>query len=490
MNTSTETTFTFQAESKRRRVEWLSDYASVIATLYAFVDVSAVITSAVAAHWFVQGDLSLVLAERVGVTIAALVTVLVFAFSGLYTSWRGRGFVDHVRYASVGWLSVVALLISGVFLLDAGNHFDKTWVVAWLSLFLFLLLSFRLLTMKLLRLLRTRGMNHKRVLVVGGGRWAQTVLGRLSEADWLGLDVVGIVDHEPDNVGKKVGNLVVRGGYDSVADDVERLNADEVWICLPLESRRSGGVNHIDKITSLLSNSFATQRFLPDFEEMRVLNRPMTNIMGLPVVSLNASPHYGLNRLLKVLEDKILAMLILCLIFPIMLAIAVAIKLDSPGPVIFKQRRHGFDGKMIKIYKFRSMSVSADNERVVKQATKDDPRVTAVGRFLRRTSLDELPQFFNVLQGRMSIVGPRPHAVEHNEYYKTKIDSYMQRQRVKPGITGYAQVNGLRGETRDIDLMRQRVNLDLYYIEHWSLWFDLRIIGRTLVTGFRNANAY
>ena len=183
-------------------------------------------------------------------------------------------------------------------------------------------------------------------------------------------------------------------------------------------------------------------------------------------------------------------MVILLVISPLMMIIALAIKVDSKGPVFFTQLRHGSDGKPFKMFKFRTMKQHNELDGTITQATIADLRITWLGALLRRNSLDELPQFVNVLMGNMSIVGPRPHAVEHNQYYRTQIDSYMQRHRVKPGITGWAQINGFRGATEDIEKMRQRVNYDLYYIEHWALWLDLKIIFRTFIHGFRGENAY
>ena len=220
------------------------------------------------------------------------------------------------------------------------------------------------------------------------------------------------------------------------------------------------------------------------------MNRPMTQIMGLPVVNLSVSPmRVSVNRMVKAVEDRLIAALVLLVTSPLMLLIAIGVKLSSRGPVLFKQLRHGWDGKPIKVYKFRTMRLH-DDESNLRQATRDDSRVTRIGALLRRTSLDELPQFFNVLQGRMSIVGPRPHAIEHNHYYMDQIDSYMQRHKVKPGITGWAQVNGHRGETDTLDKMERRVEHDLYYIENWSLWLDAKIIVLTIVRGFVHPNAY
>ena len=206
-------------------------------------------------------------------------------------------------------------------------------------------------------------------------------------------------------------------------------------------------------------------------------------------MGLCETPFTGTNRLVKRLSDIVLASLILVLIAPLLLAIAIAIKLTSPGPVIFKQRRNGLDGEEIVVYKFRSMRTQDDGD-VVQQATKDDPRITPLGRFLRRSSLDELPQFINVLQGRMSIVGPRPHAVAHNEQYRQLIKAYMVRHKVKPGITGWAQIHGHRGETDTIEKMQARVEYDLEYLRNWSLGLDLQIIARTIKVVFFARNAY
>jgi Undecaprenyl-phosphate glucose phosphotransferase len=216
----------------------------------------------------------------------------------------------------------------------------------------------------------------------------------------------------------------------------------------------------------------------------------MSEVAGMPVLNLTASPMVGFARFLKGLEDRALALLILLLVSPLMVAIAIGIKLSSPGPVLFKQKRHGWDGKPITVWKFRTMQVHQEENGKVTQATRNDSRVTKLGALLRRTSVDELPQFFNVLQGKMSIVGPRPHAIEHNEFYKDSINQYMLRHKVKPGITGWAQINGYRGEIDNLEKMEKRIEYDLFYIENWSIWFDLKIIAATLIKGFINKNAY
>ncbi len=244
------------------------------------------------------------------------------------------------------------------------------------------------------------------------------------------------------------------------------------------------------KVWGDLSTSTADIRFVPDIFGFSLMNHSMTEVAGIPVINLSASPMEGWNRVIKEIEDRLLALLILIAISPIMLAIAIGVKLSSPGPCLFRQLRHGWDGRSIEVWKFRTMTLHSEERGSVTQATRIDNRVTKFGAFLRRTSLDELPQFMNVLQGRMSIVGPRPHAIEHNEQYKEVIDKYMLRHKVKPGITGWAQINGHRGETDTVEKMEKRVEYDLYYIENWSLWFDLKIIFLTFFKGFVHKNAY
>jgi putative colanic acid biosynthesis UDP-glucose lipid carrier transferase len=256
-----------------------------------------------------------------------------------------------------------------------------------------------------------------------------------------------------------------------------------IYIALPMASQP-----RILKLLEDLRDTTASIYFVPDIFVSDLIQARVDSIGGLPVVAVCESPFYGFNAVVKRISDFVLASLLLALISPLMLGIAAGVKLSSPGPMLFKQRRYGLDGKRIVVYKFRSMTVAEDGD-VVRQATKNDSRVTRFGAFLRRSSLDELPQFINVLQGRMSIVGPRPHAVAHNEMYRKLIRGYMIRHKVKPGITGLAQVNGLRGETDTVDKMKARIDYDLAYLRSWSLALDLRIILKTAAV-LLHKNAY
>jgi putative colanic acid biosysnthesis UDP-glucose lipid carrier transferase len=229
--------------------------------------------------------------------------------------------------------------------------------------------------------------------------------------------------------------------------------------------------------------------FVPDVFGISIIQGRLQDMNGIPVVGICETPFTGTNELVKRISDFVLASVILVLISPLLLAIAIGVKLSSPGPAIFRQRRNGLDGEEIIVYKFRSMRAE-DNGEVVRQASKGDPRITPFGAFLRRSSLDELPQFVNVIQGRMSIVGPRPHAVAHNELYRQLIKAYMVRHKVKPGITGWAQIHGHRGETDTVEKMQARVEYDLEYLRNWSLGLDLQIIARTIIVMLRGQNAY
>jgi putative colanic acid biosynthesis UDP-glucose lipid carrier transferase len=246
----------------------------------------------------------------------------------------------------------------------------------------------------------------------------------------------------------------------------------------------------LDNVMQSLSQSVANVRFLPDLKMYQILNHGMSVTLGIPMVDVSVSPMFGGRLVAKALLDNITATLILILFSPLLFAIAIAIKLTSPGPVLFKQKRHGWNGQEIWVYKFRSMVVHHEEPNNVTQATKTDPRITPLGKFLRKTSLDELPPFINVLQGRMSVVGPRPHALAHNNEYMKLIPFYGLRHKVKPGITGWAQICGFRGETDTLDKMQGRVKHDLYYLEHWSIWLDIKIILLTPLATIQNKNVY
>jgi len=471
------------------RRDFIADNSSLVTAMYAVADLLAVGAAGLFAHYLAFQHLQVPPSYRIAIVLCLLLMLIASSWGRLYHSWRGRSYFEHVRRATVVWFSVLAILVLLAFFTRVSEAVSRPWI-GWLALtgWVFIV-AIRLSVMMALRELRHRGWNHKRVIVAGAGEWGAQTIRRIKSAAWLGLDVVCVVDHDPTRYGAYVEDVPMRGSYERLPALIGEYGATEVWICMPLRSSKNG-VDRMEQVRRALRNTTVTQRLLPEIGDIRLVNRPITEIIGLPVINLSTSPMHGLNRMIKEVEDKLLAAAILLIVSPVMLLIAACIKATSSGPVIFKQLRLGWDGKAIKVYKFRTMRVHQENDGCLTQATREDERVTALGRWLRRTSLDELPQFFNVLQGRMSIIGPRPHAIEHNHYYMGQIDSYMQRHKVKPGISGWAQVNGLRGETDTLDKMKKRLEFDLYYIENWSFWFDLKIIFLTMSRGFINPNAY
>jgi putative colanic acid biosynthesis UDP-glucose lipid carrier transferase len=324
---------------------------------------------------------------------------------------------------------------------------------------------------------------HKTAVIAGANDLGRRLAARLRASPLLGIRFAGYFD---DRAPGRLQNVVPRdnlGALSALADYARSNTVDVIYIALPMASQP-----RILKLLEDLRDTTASIYFVPDIFVSDLIQARVDSIGGLPVVAVCESPFHGFNAVAKRVSDFCLAALILAGISPLMVAIALGVKLSSPGPVLFKQRRYGLDGKRIVIYKFRSMTVAEDGD-VVRQVTRNDQRVTRFGAFLRRTSLDELPQFINVLQGRMSIVGPRPHAVAHNEMYRKLIRGYMIRHKVKPGITGLAQVNGLRGETDTVDKMKARIDYDLAYLRNWSLALDVRIILKTAVV-LLHKNAY
>ena len=417
--------------------------------------------------------------------VCTILSLVIFPLFGLYHSWRGQSLFHQVRMVFLAWGAVIVSGILFLFLLKYSEAFSRIWLAYWFVLGVVLILLIRLLAYWSLRLMRSKGLNYKSVVIIGAGDLGKEVLQRVSCSAWTGFKVVAIFDDNKDLQGGNIYGVSVKTEVDNIANYVSDNNIDEVWLALPLNAE-----DRMKVLVDQLSSTSANVRLIPDIFGLSILNHGFTEIAGMPVVDLCTSPMRGFNRTLKSVEDKVLAFIILIMISPVLLIIAISIKLTSKGPVLFKQKRHGWDGQIITVYKFRSMKVHDEFNGTVTQAIKRDPRITKLGAFLRRTSLDELPQFYNVLQGRMSIVGPRPHAVAHNEHYKEVVDQYMLRHKVKPGITGWAQINGWRGETDTLEKMQKRIDYDLYYIENWSLWFDLKIIFLTIFKGFVDKNAY
>jgi putative colanic acid biosynthesis UDP-glucose lipid carrier transferase len=361
------------------------------------------------------------------------------------------------------------------------------------------MMASRLIVRAVSRWARKKGLNTRNILIVGAGDIGQQVSLNLQRSDWVGIKVAGFLDDNSSLHGDEITGVPVVGGIERLAEiadgaqdstlstnhSISDLKAvDQVWLALPITEERK-----IKEVCRVLENSAVSIIFVPDIFLHGLLNHSVDDLVGMPVVNLRSSPIEGTASTLKLVEDLVISICAIMLTGPLMVLIALGIKIESAGPVLFKQRRYGIDGREIVVWKFRTMSVLEDGAKVT-QATRNDPRITNLGKFLRRTSLDELPQFFNVLQGRMSVVGPRPHAVAHNEQYRKIIHRYMWRCKVKPGITGWAQVNGWRGETDTHEKMEKRVEYDLEYLKNWSIWMDIKIVTKTIYLGFSDKKAY
>ncbi len=338
----------------------------------------------------------------------------------------------------------------------------------------------RLVLRELLRHFRRKGYNTRRVLVVGAGDLGGMVVRKIRENPWTGLEVVGFLDDNKP-VGETVEGKKVLGGVRSVKRVIEENDIDQVFIALPVRA-----YGRLMYVVESLQDELVTIRVVPDIYQAITLNAGVEDFEGLPLINLTESPMYGWSTIVKRTMDIVFASLAILITAPVMIVIAIAIKLTSPGPVFYRQERMGLDGKTFDMLKFRSMRVDAEKQTGAVWAKENDPRRTRLGTFLRKTSLDELPQFFNVLKGDMSIVGPRPERPVFIKEFKKRIPKYMLRHKVKAGITGWAQVNGWRGNTS----LEKRIECDLYYIEHWSLWFDIKIMWLTIWKGMVNRHAY
>lgn len=418
--------------------------------------------------------------------IAILVFQLFAELGDVYYTQRGEKLERSVINLLFAWLFTVNILLIGnqfFLLVDSGVY---RLFVYWAILVPIEMLSWHVILKLIIARLRAAGKNSRQAAIIGVTDLGKEVEKILSQPS-LGIKFLGYYDSRTPN--KKNARIQIDenkflGDYKKLIYDANHGHLDIVYITLPMKAER-----RIKELTQTLADSTLSVYFVPDLFMFDLLRSQWTTLQGIPVVSIYDTPYSGIDGVLKRVFDIVVGSFILSLIIIPMLVIAVAIKLDSKGPILFKQRRYGLKGEEVIIWKFRSMTVCQDGNDVP-QAKKGDARITRLGKFLRRTSLDELPQFINVLQGRMSIVGPRPHAVAHNEYYRKQIQGYMLRHKVKPGITGWAQINGYRGETDTLEKMAGRIQYDLDYIRNWSIWLDIKIIILTIFKGFTSSQAY
>ncbi|MGV3345107.1 undecaprenyl-phosphate glucose phosphotransferase [Enterobacteriaceae bacterium LUAb1] len=409
---------------------------------------------------------------------------LIGGITDFYRSWRGVSFSTELHFLLQNW-SVSILLTAGVMSFITLIDIEVRHYFIWWGIVSVGFIICRALIRYLARMIRKLGYNTRNVAIVGNMPIGISLATSFIEAPWMGMNVVGIyADVQPKNLHEAQSELQYCGNLIQLVNDARQGKLDKIYIAMSMAEERN-----IRDLVIQLTDTTCSVMLIPDIFTFNILQARTEEVNGVPVVPLFETPMHGMNMVLKRIEDIIISSLILLLISPALITIALLVKLTSPGPVIFRQVRYGMDGKPIIVWKFRSMKVMENGDKIV-QATRYDSRVTPIGRFLRSTSLDELPQFINVLKGDMSIVGPRPHAVAHNEQYRALIRGYMLRHKVKPGITGWAQINGWRGETDTLEKMEKRVEYDLQYIRDWSISFDLHIIFLTIIKGFTSKTAY
>ncbi|NKB37188.1 MAG: undecaprenyl-phosphate glucose phosphotransferase [Gammaproteobacteria bacterium] len=459
-------------------------YSSLLAALFRATDILIIITTLFMLAWLlrVQWHGYLTLAG----CVAIIVYVITAEVTALYASWRLGSLTNENKQVIITWAAVVFVLLVLAYITKTSSIYSRRVLLTWMISTPLLLTLFRFAFRNAIRALRRKNRNSRSVAVVGAGSQALQLVEQIDQQPWSGLQVEGFYDDEL-SIGHRpheAYDLRVLGNDQQLIEKARNKEVDIIFIALPIIKE-----DKIKELVDGLSNSTVITYVVPDLFMSTLLNTRWGYMGNLPILSIHDRPFTGIDGWLKRLEDLVLGTLILTLITLPMLMIALAIKLTSKGPVIFQQQRYGISGEPISILKFRTMTV-CENSEVIIQAKKDDDRVTWLGKRLRRYSLDELPQFINVIQGSMSIVGPRPHAVAHNELYRKEISGYMLRHSIKPGITGWAQINGWRGETDTLHKMEKRIEHDLWYIKNWSLPLDLRIIVLTIFYGFTSDQAY
>lgn len=417
--------------------------------------------------------------------LGALLLTSALNHAGFHTPHLGNDFLRHVKGIVSIWIGVFFALILAAYVLKISSNVSRVWSFAWFGSVMLLLVAQRILLWKLILRAALLGKLTQRTVILGGGDPGKRLLKHLEQWAEPWVKVVGVFDDRIARIGPSIRDYPLMGNLEDLLQFVSEQRVDNVLIALPWTAEQ-----RLWQIIERLRELSVDVYFAPDGVGLIDSELKFRFIARTPMLGVVSKPINGWDRLLKEAEDRLIALPLLLLLMPTILLIAVAIKLNSEGPVFFRQERRGLNKKTFEILKFRTMYHKRCLENDFRQAQQNDLRVTRVGRFLRRTSLDELPQLFNVLKGDMSLIGPRPHPVWLDEEHAARIEGYFARNRVKPGITGWAQVNGFRGETRTPHKMKMRIAHDIYYIENWSLLFDIRILFMTVFVGFIHKNAY
>ncbi len=414
-----------------------------------------------------------------------LVTSLVYAEAGINHCWQRSGLVLHFRDILMGWGLIISIILFFAYITELAPYYDRSIILTWFIITPVVIYGSHVATRYILCSYYMRRGISESCAIVGLSDLGVKLVQRLQNSPFVGITVHGFFDDRcSQRLIEAPDGTKILGSLCDVVDYVRKNNIKSIYITLPMVSHP-----RIMKLFDELRDTTVSIYFIPDIFVFDLLHARFDQIAGLPVISVRDTPMTGVNPFNKRVMDIVFSLTFLIVLLPLLLLIAFCIKLTSPGPVLFKQRRYGLHGEEILVYKFRSMTVCEDGD-IIQQAQKNDCRITPFGVFLRRTSLDELPQLLNVIAGNMSLVGPRPHAVAHNELYRKLISGYMIRHKVKPGITGWAQIHGLRGETETVEKMHSRIEFDIDYIRNWSIYMDFIIILRTALVVVRNKNAY
>lgn len=412
--------------------------------------------------------------------LAPILMWLIYSNSGVYSRFSTPlGKALKILWA---WTRVVVILLISAFISKISGEYSRLVIVSWFIMAGVLQIASHMAVNSFILTHRKRQFTP--ALLVGNTQLGDHLVRNTNGNPWTPHRIVGVLSDSTEEEPWHITGLAKLGSIGELREMVKKYHVRRVYFALPINSRYE-----INNLQMQLVDLNVDIVWAPDISGFHLLNPSVKEVAGIPLIYLSESPMVEGARLSKLLFDKIVASIALLILSPLMLAAAIAVKLSSPGPILFRQERHGLDGRIIRVMKFRSMVVHKEKEGEVTQARKDDSRITKVGAFFRKTSIDELPQLFNVLNGDMSLVGPRPHAKEHNHFYSDKIQVYMSRHRILPGMTGLAQVNGFRGETDTLDKMEKRIEFDLAYINNWSILLDIQIMLKTVYTLF-SKNAY
>ncbi|WOF72445.1 undecaprenyl-phosphate glucose phosphotransferase [Parvibaculaceae bacterium PLY_AMNH_Bact1] len=456
----------------------------IVADVATAVDGAAILLAGCLSHFFyfslfAAGSWQLTLTAS---ALGAFLTMIVFRRRGLYMPSRLVRWWDVIGKIGATWALIFLSIVTIGFLAKISGTYSRGWALAWFASALLFLFAARVIVYGAIRHPSIAPFLVRRVAIVGSNEQARQLVDHFTDSG-EDIEIVGVYtnpfstpDHHP--------TLPTQGNLEDLLADIQGKQIFDVILALHHHDDA-----HIWAVTEMLAELPVSVRLAPDVFDLKSNHLRTEKVGSVNTPVLLSPPFLGWNRIIKGLEDRLMAVAFLIFFAPLFLVVSIAIKLESKGPVFFIQRRHGFNHEIIDVIKFRTMTTLDDGDHIV-QATRNDSRITRVGRILRRSSMDELPQLLNVLKGQMSIVGPRPHAIAHNEMYAAMIGSYSKRHIVKPGITGWAQINGYRGETRDPSMMEKRIEYDLHYIENWSLWFDIKIILLTPFRGLIHPNAH